>query len=194
MNVTRKVNMDVKKFKVGDQISIKINGFGKFTATVQTVGNKQALFFLDRCVCVCPMNANDTNKGGFYASALYSWMKDNLLLSFPTEIRNSLVPIGEYAGNPVLIRIPTYAEMFGQDIGDHYEEDGHCQLPLMKEIKNRIGTILNDGYEVTRWSWLYNTKKDSAKDFACVKNYGEVDWSVASNLNGVRPVFAIRMN
>ena len=37
MKVTRKVQFKTNEISVGDQISVKLHGFGKFTATAQKV-------------------------------------------------------------------------------------------------------------------------------------------------------------
>ena len=47
LKVTRKVEFKTEDFCVGDQISVKLKGFGKFTATVQKITDEGVLFMFD---------------------------------------------------------------------------------------------------------------------------------------------------
>ena len=59
MKAIRKVKMEVEHFEIGDQINIKLKGYGKFTATCHKNVNGQALFVFDNCVGSRPMNGQN---------------------------------------------------------------------------------------------------------------------------------------
>lgn len=61
MKVTRKVTFKTNEVCVGDQITVKLNGFGKFTATAQKVTDKGILFLFDEIIAKHPMNESETN-------------------------------------------------------------------------------------------------------------------------------------
>lgn len=166
-------------YAIGDQITIPLEGFGEFTATVQKITENGVIFMFDDCVAKMPMNMANTNLGGFGASRLYKKLYDDILSAFPEEIRIRITDIS----------IPSYGEMFGHD--DFYEEyiepDNDEQFELMKKHRNRVADY-KDNY---CWYWLKNTTKDSASNFACVSYYGNSDAFIASYSYGVRPVFTL---
>ena len=48
MKVARKVQFKTNEICVGDQITVRLSGFGKFTATAQRVADKGILFLFTR--------------------------------------------------------------------------------------------------------------------------------------------------
>jgi hypothetical protein len=46
LKVTRNVKFKTEDFCVGDQISVKLKGLGKYTATVQRINKEGVLFYL----------------------------------------------------------------------------------------------------------------------------------------------------
>ena len=90
--------------------------------------------------------------------------------------------------NGDLLRIP-YAEEFFGDI-DSYEPSGKKQWSLMKDRKDRIAIREGEAYE---WGWLQNKLKSSGADFAIVADRGDPAYADASDSDGVRPVFRLRL-
>lgn len=76
MKVLRVREIEVKNYRIGDQIIIPLVEFGEFTATAQKITDKGTLFLFDDCVAKQPMNKKDTNKGGFKKSDLKKWIDD----------------------------------------------------------------------------------------------------------------------
>lgn len=179
MKVLRKREVEVKKARIGDQITIQLAEFGEFTATAQKITDKGTLFLFDDCVTKRPMNTKWTNKGGYEKSYLCKWISNVLSAAFPEDLINRIDNL----------TIPTYGQMFGHDdwYNDVLEPDDDEQLPLMKKRKNRIADF-NDNYE---WYWMQNaTKKEvSSSYFAFVSLNGYASFNNASNSYGVRPVF-----
>lgn len=181
MKVLRIREIEVKDYRVGDQIVIPLAEFGEFTATVQKITDKGPLLMFDDCVAQQPMNKKLTNKGGFEKSDLKKWIGDVLFPAFPDNLRNKIKNL----------TLPTYGQIFGHDdwYNDVIEPDDDDQFPLMTKRKNRIADF-NNRYE---WYWLKNaTKKEvSAARFAGVGSRGDTDYSGASASRGVRPVFLL---
>ena len=103
LKVTRKVEFKTEDICVGDQITVKLKGYGKYTATAQRVTADGVLFLFDDVIARSAMNSSDTNEGGFDKSNIARWLDDVLLPSFPAKLRNKVREI----------TLPTYGEIFG---------------------------------------------------------------------------------
>lgn len=188
MKIYRKQEMmepefNLRDLQVGDQIEIKLDGFGDHTATVQRIHNKKAYVLFDDCVLKGPMNDPATNEGGFEKSELNKIMQEELLPAFPEDIRKRIKTL----------TIPTFGQIFGHKTGDYVEEDiiadKDKQFELMKIRKNRITDFENEW----AWYWLRNStkKKVSAARFARCGVSGLASCLLASASGGVRPLLII---
>lgn len=186
MKAMRRMQIKTESFCVGDQISIKVNHFGKFTATVQEVQNDSICVFFDNIIGKHWMNAEDTTAGGYDKAYLREWLHDVITPNLSKKIQDRLISI----------ELPSFGQIFGHDHPDYkyFQEDTHEQFPSMKDKVNRI-CINPDGY-LTGW-WLQNThcpdgehgaKKMSSAYFALVDLYGTAAYGHASSSLGVRPV------
>lgn len=169
---------DLKDAKIGDKTTIKLNGLGEFAATVHKVTDDKVMLIFDDYVAERPMNESGTNKGGFEDSDLNKWLHTEFVKALPYSIRTRLTDV----------TIPTVGEMFGWDDEwdrNHFEADNDKQLPLMKQIRNRVAYYNNE----CECGWLRNaTKKEfSSARFAYVYGFGVSDCGSASNSRGVRP-------
>lgn len=168
---------NLKDAEVGDKTFMKLDGLGVFTATVHKVTDDKVMLIFDDYVAEKPMNATDTNNGGFEASDLNRWLHTEFVKALPYSIRARLTDV----------TIPTVGEMFGWDDKwnrDHFVADNDKQLPLM--MKQRYNRVANYSIELC---WLRNaTKKEfSSAYFALVRNYDSANCDRASNSHGVRP-------
>lgn len=178
MKVARKVQFKTNEICVGDQITVRLSGFGKFTATAQRVADKGILFLFDEVIARHPMNeTNNTNEGGFDKSDMRRWLRETVLPAFPEKLRTRIREI----------TLPTYGEIFGHD--DFYEnfEPDDEQFELMKRRGNRVCDFEDDWC----WWWLRNATKRSVSSahFALVGSNGGADYYLASGSAGVRPEF-----
>lgn len=170
---------NLKDAKVGDNITIKLDKLGKFTATVHKVTDDKIMLIFDDYVTKKPMNEIDTNTGGFEESDLNKWLQTEFVRMLPYSIGVKLVDV----------TIPSVGEMFGWDDEwnkNHFEKDNDEQLPLMKQRRNRVAYFNNE----SEYGWLKNaTKKDfSAASFAIVGDIGSTYCNDASVSYAVRPV------
>lgn len=179
MKVIRKLKIETNDVCVGDQINVKLDGFGKFTATAQRVSDNEMLFLFDEVITMRPMNRIDTNAGGFESSDMNDWLHKVFLKAFSKKIRNSIIDIS----------LPTYEEIFGCDdfCTNNIESNNDEQFDLMKLHKNKIAFFENK----SQWYWLRNKTKPefSAASFARVNANGHAYYYHASNSGGVRPEF-----
>ena len=188
MKVKKTVTMKVSHFEVGDRITVKLSGYGKFTATAHEITDKGTLFIFDDCVCERQMNEENTNEGGYLESDLRKFVTQDLLKAFPDKLLVRMVK----DDNGDLLSIPTYGQVLGKDWDDEWDEknieiDKREQLPLMQKRKNRISDLQNEW----TWYWLQN-KVRSSSGFALVGGYGNAAYYGASASGGVRPAFLIK--
>lgn len=178
MKVTRKMQFKTEDICVGDQITVKLAGFGKFTATAVKVTDRGVKFLFDEVVARHVMNKERTNEDGFDASDLKKWLDSVLLPAFPNKLRTRVRGL----------TIPTYGEIFGHDdFYENFEPDEDEQYELMKRRGNRVCDFEGDWC----WWWLRNaTKKEvSSAYFAHVDGHGDTACYNASDSVGVRPEF-----
>lgn len=178
MIVTRKVQVETNEMYVGDQITVRLKGFGWFTATAQRVTDKGILFLFDDVIARHSMNEANTNEGGFDKSDMCRWLRETVLPAFPEKLRTRIREI----------TLPTYGEIFGHDdFYENFEPDNDEQFKLMKRRGNRVCDFEDDW---CLW-WLRNaTKKNvSSALFASVYYDGHVHCSDASDSYEVRPEF-----
>ena len=90
LKVTRKVEFKTEDICVGDQITVKLKGYGKYTATAQRVTADGVLFLFDDVIARHCMNEVNTNEGGFDKSNIARWLYNVLLPSFPAKLRNKV--------------------------------------------------------------------------------------------------------
>lgn len=179
MKIERMVSIDnPDHFLMGDRIHVD-----HYTATCQTITRQGALFFLDQYLDKpMPMNARNTNRGGYEKSDLRKTLQSDDILQLLEDIRSHMIPFE--TGD--LLRLPFAGEMFGDNLPGWVKSDGHEQWPLMKDSHNR--TVSRRGrYE---WGWLQN--KASSARFCSVSYDGDVIGWAASGAIGVRPAFLIR--
>lgn len=174
------IDMGVTDIKIGDQLTVALDGFGEFTATVHKVTDEGIMYIFDDCITRRPMNENGSNEGGFEKSDLKKWMDTKLLNAFPASIRDRVKNL----------TLPSVGEITGwEDEWDreHFEPDNDEQLPLMKKCRNRVPYLDNEPV----WGWLRNaTKKEfSSAYFAYVYFSGSPGSYGASGSFGVRPAF-----
>lgn len=178
MKVARKVQFKTNEICVGDQITVRLSGFGKFTATAQRVTEKGILFLFDDVISRHPMNETNTNEGGFNKSDMRGWLCETVLPAFPEKLRTKVREI----------TLPTYGEIFGHDdFYENFEPDNDEQFELMKRRGNRVCDFEDDWC----WWWLRNATKKSVSSayFARVYYGGTTGCNDASTSGGVRPEF-----
>ena len=178
MKVTRKVQFKTNEICVGDQITVRLSGFGKFTATAQKVTDKGILFLFDEVIARHSMNETNTNEGGFDKSDMCRWLREAVLPAFPEKLRTRIREI----------TLPTYGEIFGHDdFYENFEPDNDEQFELMKRRGNRVCDFEDDWC----WWWLRNAAKKNVSSafFALVLSLGHASSFHASASLGVRPEF-----
>ena len=165
---------------VGDQIRVG----RKYTATCQKISKAGALFLLDEYLDQdIPMNGRDTNEGGYEKSDLRAWLQTEEALKPFKAYRERMVKFE----NGDILRIPTHAEIFGEEDAEYFEKIPGEQWQLMKDRKNRIAFRCNK----LEWGWLQNKRKGFAASFASVNYAGNAYHASASSSFGVRPAFLI---
>ena len=176
MKAIRKVKMEVEHFEIGDQINIKLKGYGKFTATCHKNVNGQALFVFDNCVSSRPMNESGSTEGGFPASDMCTWLNTELIDAFPDKIVKRMVKPED---SNDLLWLLSEDEVFGLP---------DWRLRLMDDPKYRVCSY-PDGSRAN-W-WLRDVCASTY--FATVGASGGANSYYASNSFGVRPAFILNL-
>ena len=182
MKVTRKIEVETDKLKVGDIISFKLTDGEKIRARAVKQEENGMLFCCVDCLAAeYPMNKNGSNEGGYVASDLRKWVNAEILDKFPQNIREHMQPME--CGD--LLRIPTEKEIFG--VNKYGVSDNAEQWTCMKKRRNRMA--LRE--EELCWYWLQNTVENSASAFCGVGLDGDASAYYACLSRGVRPVFLL---
>ena len=174
MKAWRKVKMNVDHFEIGDQINIKLKGYGKFTATCHKIDGSRHTFVFDNCICRHHMNERDTNEGGYPASDMCVWLNTELIDTFPDKYVKRMV---RPEGMDDLLWLLSEEEVFGLP---------DWRLRLMDDPKYRVCSY-PDGSRAA-W-WLRDVC--SSTNFAIVTGSGHAYTNFASGSIGVRPAFIL---
>ena len=165
---------------MGDQIRVG----RKYTATCQNISKAGALFLLDQYLDQdIPMNGENTNEGGYEKSDLRAWLQTEEALKPFKAYRERMAKFE----NGDILRIPTHAEIFGEEDAEEFGEIPGEQWQRIKDRKSRIAFRKGEW----EWGWLQNKRKGSASHFALVGCVGAAYHSGASASLGVRPAFLI---
>ena len=113
---------------------------------------------------------------------LQEWIETSVYDAFPEELK----------GRVKNLTIPTVGQVYSWDnewCRKTFVRDDDEQLPLMKEIRNRVAYLDNN----CEWGWLRNsTKREfSSASFAVVGARGCAHSCHASNSSGVRLEFTL---
>jgi hypothetical protein len=158
------------EIKIGDKICVELKGLGTFMATAHKVTANEILFITDEYIALRPMYG------------LQEWIETSVYNAFPEELK----------GRVKNLTIPTVGQVYSWDnewCRKAFVRDDDEQLPLMKEIRNRVAYLDNN----CEWGWLRNsTKREFSSDsFAVVGARSCAHSYHASNSSGVRLEFTL---
>ncbi len=171
---------DTRELKVGDRISIDldVDGHREFTATVQRVTSEGYTIMFDECVGGHRMNSEGTKKGGFSASDMKLWLRNELFYKFPENLQPRIKNL----------TLPTIGQIFGHhghQCNDMFEPDTDEQFPHLKRCMHNMSC----------W-WLSNATKENIPSpyFACVEvthRKPTLSYDDARRANCIYPVFIL---
>ncbi len=181
---TQTLAKDHNDLMIGDVIRITLKNGEEVRAMVADCEENGAkrMCFVDLLKDERAMNEENTNRGGFAASDLHTWLNEELIELFPDDLRE--VMIADENGD--MIRLPYETEVFGRPI--YAKDSGRAQWPVMKDARNRVAVR----GEFTDWYWLADVRDGSSTNFCFVSGYGLANSWGASNVFGVRPAFLIQ--
>lgn len=182
-------------YAIGDTKSITINGephlmqIVGFDTDDKTSGGKAKISWLmkDQLTTSHRMNASSTNADGWPATEMRTWLRDTILPTIDSSIRNHIVDVNktyyDYTDRTTEtssdnIWLASAREIFG---GTSYESSGPDYTTLFADatsrIKKRSGTA--------QYWWLRSAHSGYAIFFQTVGNGGDVKISDADNAGGV---------
>ena len=178
----------VENYEVGDEIIFALADGEEVEAIAIKQESDGMIFVLKDCLKKeYPMNKKNTNKGGYENSDLRKILNNEILDSFPAEIRGRMT-IFE---NGDCLRLLTQKEVFGENLWCENEPDNVKQFEVMKDRRSRIAFEGKNGN--WQWWWLQNAIDESAANFAVVDHAGHANNHDASGANGVRPAFKLNI-
>lgn len=187
MKVIRKVEKEVKKFKIGDQIAL-----GRYTATAMAQDETGTTFCLDQVYGEKPMAYGDEKRiKALYNSKMFDEVRD-MMEPFVFVNRDS----GERVG--MLLRYPTAEEIWGKRVASGILpttiEGADKRWEAMKEARNRIGFNVKGGIR-GYWTDSFIGSDDEINGHVTVcfdGNAGATDVKDGDNHVYFRPVFKLK--
>lgn len=180
-------------YKVGDVIAFTLTDGEEVEAMAVKQEQDGMIFCLVDCLNLAYyMNLEDSNRGGYAATAMRAKLNGEILTRFPPDIREKMIAFasGDY------LRLPTEKEIFGCNEYGKAEPGNVVQWEPMKQQRNRIAFWGKGTNQWVRY-WLQNayTWKCLGKRynsyFVNVDVHGCVDYMGVSELGGVRSVFKL---
>ena len=146
------------------------------------------------------MNSGNTNKGGWEASEMRTWLRETVLPLMPEEVQNSILEVikhsysseeGESVISKDTIWIPSVREIFLADHSDWVkEEEGASYISVFKDDGSRVKSRDGESY-ASEW-WLRSTSDNDSDDFYSMGSVGTRHYPcVAGQKRGVVIGFCI---
>ena len=155
------------------------------------------------------MNDTITNKGGWPASSMYTFVNNDIYNAIPSEIKNAIIDTTVVSGHGstsgetnftstdklyLLSTAEVWAQGSSNTIGGDTAKDLTRQLDYYKNLgtstSNYSGAIKKSGTRADNW-WLRAVNSNIALSFFIVIDSGNWTNTSASNTNGVAPAFRL---
>lgn len=171
-------------WKVGDEIDIVVNGE---TLTLQiygfnhdnlTGGGKAGITFGMKNLMseTRPMNASNTNAGGFTGSAMYDWLQNTLYPALPEDLKAAIKAVDKKTSagsqsttintNSMKLFLFSEVECFGSTT---YSAAGEGEVyPIFTDNTSRIKKLANG--EASAYSWWERSPYVSSSASFCIVN------------------------
>ncbi|MGN0489356.1 MAG: DUF6273 domain-containing protein [Ruminococcus sp.] len=163
------------KAQLGDKVTTTLKNGQELTfevAAVDIYGGATALVCAD-CLpdITCPMNSSPTNAGGWLASDMRRFLREEIVPLLPEDLAEAIIPRVIYQSLAItetdLIWLPSYTEMFGGEGCSSDEEDDH--FPLYDTDKSRVKECGENG---TWFYWLRSPEPSNGTYFRIVSSNG----------------------
>ena len=155
------------------------------------------------------MNDTITNKGGWPASSMYTFVNNDIYNAIPSEIKNAIIDTTVVSGHGstsgetnftstdklyLLSTAEVWAQGSSNTISGDSAKDLTRQLDYYKNLgtstSNYSGAIKKSGTSADNW-WLRAVNSNIALSFFVVIDNGNWTNTSASNTNGVAPAFRL---
>lgn len=173
---------------VGDIISVTLKDGTPMRIAVAGIDhyneNEVIFAFKDIMPNEKPMNAKGTNRGGYEASDMRTYLNEELFALLPDDLQDV---IKERRSDKLWLF--SRREVFGEDYADYrYKSpEDDKQLPYYKDTASRVKLRNGD----TDWWWLASPSSANATYFCSVYCDGDSSNYPASSSFGVAPGFCI---
>ena len=196
------------KYNLGDTREIDMGTYGKHTLRIANKSTpdecKNSSFSQTACGFVIEfadritdyyMNETDTNKGGWEASKMRTFVNNEIYNSLPQEIRDSIITTKVVSSH-------------GSEESNNFVTNDKMYLLSIKEVyKSYVSSVEYDSiYNLTRvldgyysaytpykagYWWFRTAESSTTESFQASGSQGEADVELASTVGGVSPAFRI---
>ena len=215
-----------EKYKVGDTKEVDLGTYGKHNVRISNMSTpdecKQEGFSQSACGFVVEftdpitahnMNPSDTNKGGWPASHMYSFLNDesnsdSLINALPNELKSVIIDTKTVSGHGpedtnnftskdklyLLATAEVWAQGTSNTIDYETARDKTRQLDYYNSkgvITNSYAAAIKKNSKGTVISWWLRSATSGANNFYYVDRNGAWNGSDARNTCGVSPAFRI---
>ena len=213
---------NIDKYKVGDTKEIDMGSYGTHTLRIantstpnecSTSGFSQTacgfvLEFAD-IITTHKMNSAATNVGGWPATAMRTFVNNDIYNSLPSDLKNGIIDTVTVSGHGstsgeinftstdklyLLSTAEVWAQGSSNTIDNDTARDNTRQLDYYKNIgvttSNYSGAIKKNETSASFW-WLRSALSDVNGRFYSVSSNGDWDYSGASSTNDVAPAFRL---
>ena len=150
------------------------------------------------------MNSSNTNVGGWPASALYTYVKNDIYNDLPSELKNGIIDTYVVSGHGFSestnftstdkLYLLSTKEVWGSNPGNDSATAETRQLDYYKEkgvtTSNYSGAIKQYNGSNSSW-WLRAADSNTSGTFYTVRTYGAWSNNIADSSDGVAPAFRI---
>jgi len=193
------------KYSIGDTKQLSVNGKNIYMQIVafdtdvlaSGTGTAKITWIAKGFAETHRMNATNTNTDGWPASEMRSWLRETLLPTIDSTVRNRIVEVTktyyDYTTTSTLstsdtIWLPSYREIFGNSTNStNYELSGVDYTSFFTDNNSKIKYNITSG-SISNW-YLRSANSSSATNFRYVISTGSSSISSASYTSGVCPGF-----
>ena len=152
------------------------------------------------------MNDTITNKGGWPASSMYTFVNNDIYNAIPSEIKNAIIDTtvvsghGSTSGETNFTSTDKLYLLAPKEIYTDFSSDNDTAKDLTRQLdyyknlgtstSNYSGAIKKSGTRADNW-WLRAVNSNIALSFFIVIDSGNWTNTSASNTNGVAPAFRL---
>ena len=183
--------------KSGDNIPVMLKNGDKVSFDIGKDESGTIYFIMHSCLKDRkPMNAKETNEGGWEASDMRKYLNEEIIKLLPDELQEVIKPTkivqilkGKKQETEDKLFLLSRTQILGKDGWYELIDSNDSQIDIFKSRRERIKE--SDDYEISHDWWLRSPYDGYSKYFCMIDADGGVDCDSADYSWGVIPAFCI---